>query len=516
MKVPVYERKVTPGSLPSPDVSPRVNPDAFGAGFAEKLGELGNAAQRAGNLLGQVALKQQEEVNAMDFALLKAKADAWWDEQMEQESMNTDYEGMNARLTKGWEGFRKELEDGISNEAVKQKASQYFEIKSVSQQGEVQGLFLKKQALVRRGKFDEAVAAAVRAGKKEDVDAIIAAALSWLPETDAVKIREKAYTDMQYDAAVKGIVADPLGWKADRKAFDRLDEVTFQKLLDFQDSKQREIRNKVSEWVAMQVLSGKPPSKGDLLGLAQKGMLDPDRALSWATAIESRQEMLANRAERNAERAFRTRLRNAPPDEKELLLLEYNFGTSPTESKAAFESLRKGLLEGTKDGYDIMDANGAGLIGERQRNRLMKEFNEITGRRNANYTKAKNLARSELKSILESVEIDPYDLLVQFDEAVDPSMTPLEQIREVRNYLLRKAVTDDKKGRFFFNPFGQKAKILEQTAGAVWFPPQLGGVEDGGLKAPTVQAGPDKSSSAGAKVEKSRKQRLQDALYGNE
>lgn len=146
----------------------------------------------------------------------------------------------------------------------------------------------------------------------------------------------------------------------------------------------------------------------------------------------------------------------------------------------------------------------------------MKEYGEVTKRLDANYTKAKNMARSELKSILDSVGIDSYDLLVQFDEAVDPSLTTLEQIREVRNYLLRKAITEDKKGRFFFNPFGAKAKVLEKTAGAVWFPPQLGGVEDGGLKAPTVQAGPDKSSTAGAKVEKSREQRLQDALYGNE
>lgn len=516
MKVPVYERRVAPGSLPSPDVNPNINPGAYGVGFTERMQELGEAAQKAGLLLGRRALTQQEDVNAMDFALLKAKADSWWDEQLTLESDNTDYEGMNERLSRGWEAFRKDLEDTAPNDLVKQKVTQYLDIKGMSQQGEVQSLFLKKQALVRKGKFDDAIAAAVRAGKQEDVEAIITAASGWLPETEAVKVREKAYTDIQYEAAVKGIVADPMGWKPDDKTMDRLDEVTRQRLLDFQDSKQREIRNKVSEWVAMQVLSGKEPSRNELLGMAQKGLLDPDRALSWVYAIENRQEMLANRAERNAERAFRTRLRNAPPDEKELLLLEHNFGTSPQESKAAFEELRKGIHAGTRDAYDIMDANGAGIIGERQRNRLMKEFNEVSTRVNANYTKAKNMARNELQAILKGVDIDPYDYLTQFDEAVDPSMTPLEQIREVRNYLLRKAVTDDKKGRFFFNPFGQKAKILEQTAGAVWFPPQLGGVEDGGLKAPTVQAGPDKSSTAGAKVEKSRKQRLQDALYGNE
>lgn len=466
-------------------------------------------------MLGQVALKQQEEVNAMDFALLKAKADAWWDEQMEQESMNTDYEGMNARLTKGWEGFRKELEDGISNEAVKQKASQYFEIKSVSQQGEVQGLFLKKQAIVRRGKFDEAMAAAVRAGKKEDVDAIIAAASSWLPETDAVKIRENAYTEMQYNAAVKAIAADPMKWEPDRKALDRLDEVAIQRLLDFRDSKRREIRDKVSDWVAMQILSGKPPSRAELLGMAQKGMLDPDRALSWATAIEDRQETLANRADRNAARAFRARLRNAPPDEKELLLLEYNYGTKPEEAKATFEELRKGIVEGTKDAYDIMDANGAGLIGERQRNRLMKEYDKIKSRRDANYTKAKNMVRDELDAILDGLGIDKYDYLVKFDEAVDPSLTPLERIREVRNYILRKAITDDKKGRFFWNPFGPKAKILEKTAGAVWFPPQLGGMEGQGLSEPkAAPIGPDKSSTAGGK--KSRSQQLAEFEFGQD
>ena len=219
MKIPVYERKVTPGSLPSPDVSPRVNPDAFGAGFAEKLGELGNAAQRAGTLLGQTALKQQEEINAMEFSLLKAKADAWWDEQMEKESMNTDYEGMNDRLGQAWEEYRKELEDGIGNDVLKDKASRYFEIKAVSQKGDIQGLFLKKQAVVRRAKFDEAVSAAVRAGNKTDLEAIVQAASEWLPATEGVKILENAYTDMQYDAAVKAIVADPLGWKPDRMAF---------------------------------------------------------------------------------------------------------------------------------------------------------------------------------------------------------------------------------------------------------------------------------------------------------
>lgn len=515
MRVPVYERRIAPGSLPSPDISTRVNPDAFGAGFAEKLGELGNAAQRAGALLGQVALKQQEEVNAMDFALLKAKADAWWDEQLEVESANTDYEGMNDRLTKGWDEYRKTLEESIGNEEVKRKAAQYFDLKAVAKRGDVQGLFLKKQAIVRRGKFDEAVAAAVRDQKKDDLEAILSAASSWLPEPEAVKIRENAYTEMQYNAAVKAIAADPMKWEPDRKALDRLDEVAIQRLLDFRDSKQREIRGKVSDWVAMQVLSGKPPSRAELLGMAQRGVIDPDRALAWARSIEDRQEMLANRAERNAERAFRARLRNAPPDQKELLLLEYNYGTKPEESKAAFEELRKGIVEGTKDAYDIMDANGAGLIGERQRNRLMKEYGEVTKRLDANYTKAKNMARSELKSILDSVGIDSYDLLVQFDEAVDPSLTPLEQIREVRNYLLRKAITEDKKGRFFWNPFGDKAKILEKTAGAVWFPPQLGGMEGQGIFEPkAAPIGPDKSSTAVGK--KSRSQQLQDILNGTE
>ena len=516
MKIPVYERKVTPGSLPSPDVSPRVNPDAFGAGFAEKLGELGNAAQRAGTLLGQTALKQQEEINAMEFSLLKAKADAWWDEQMEKESMNTDYEGMNDRLGQAWEEYRKELEDGIGNDVLKDKASRYFEIKAVSQKGDIQGLFLKKQAVVRRAKFDEAVSAAVRAGNKTDLEAIVQAASEWLPATEGVKILENAYTDMQYDAAVKAIVADPLGWKPDRKALDRLDEVTLQRLLDFQQSKQNEVRNKVSEWVAMQVLSNKPPSKAELLSLAERKLLDPDRALSWAYAIENRQEMLINRAERNAERAFRTRLRNAPPDEKELLLLEHNFGTRPEESKAVFEELRKGIHDGTKDIYDVMDANGGGLIGERQRNRLTKEFNEVHSRQNANYTKAKNLARNELKSILDGVGIDSYDFLIQFDEAADPSLTPLDAIRDVRNYLLRKAITEDKNGRFFWNPFGEKAKVLEKVGGAVWFPPELGGVEGGGLVPQGTPAGPDQSSTSGAKNKKTRSQTLQDILSGSE
>lgn len=505
MKVPVYERKVTPGSLPSPDVSPRVNPNAFGAGLAEKLGELGNTAQRAGNLLGQVALKQQEEVNAMDFALLKAKADAWWDEQMEQESMNTDYEGMNARLTKGWEGFRKELEDGISNEAVKQKASQYFEIKSVSQQGEVQGLFLKKQALVRRGKFDDAIAAAVRAGKQEDVEAIITAASGWLPETEAVKVREKAYTDMQYNEAVAQITKDPLKWEPDRKALDRLDEVTIQRLLDFRDRKQNEIREKVSDWVALQCLSGKYPSRSELLSLTEKGMLDPQRANSWANAIEARQEMLANRAERAAAaaerreaRAFRQRLRSAPPDEKELLLLDYNYGTTPEQSKAAFETLRKGIHDGTKDGYDVMDANGAGLIGERQRNRLMKELQEVTGRQNRNYTKAKNLARGELQGILNAIGVEPYNYLLEFDEAADPTLTPLERIRDVRSYLVRKAINDNPDGALkSLWPWTDKKKVLEKIGGAVWFPQELGGVSADRLSAPKEPPkGPDKSSTA--------------------
>ena len=275
MKVPVYERRVAPGSLPSPDVSPRINPDAFGAGFAEKLGELGTAAQRAGAMLGQVALKQQEEVNAMDFALLKAKADGWWDEQLALESDNIDYEGMNARLMDGWEKFRKELADSTANEAVRQRISQYLEIKSVAQQGEIQELFLKKQALVRRGKFDEAVASAVRAGKQADVEAIVAAAASWLPETEATKIREQAYVEIQYNAAVKAIAADPRGWTPDDKKLDRLDEPTRQRLLDFQRSKQNEIRNKISEQVAMQVLAGKPPSRKDLLAMAQRGLWTP-------------------------------------------------------------------------------------------------------------------------------------------------------------------------------------------------------------------------------------------------
>jgi hypothetical protein len=274
----------------------------------------------------------------MDFAV-KAKAEVGDDSGPRVEKDR----GNERTFDGGWEKFRKELADSTANAAVRQRISQYLEIKSVAQQGGIQELFLKKQALVRRGKFDEAMAAAVRAGKQADVEAIVAAAASWLPETEATKIREQAYVEIQYNAAVKAIVADPMGWTPDDKKLDRLDEPTRQRLLDFQRSKQNEIRNKISEQVAMQVLAGKPPSRKDLLAMAQRGLLDPDRALSWATAIENRQEVLANRAERAAERAFRTRLRNAPPDEKELLLLAYNFGTSPAESKATFESLRKGI-----------------------------------------------------------------------------------------------------------------------------------------------------------------------------
>lgn len=523
MKVPQYERRVGPASMPSPDVNTRVSPDAFGAGLAEKLGELGNTAQRAGALLGQVALKQQEEINAMDFALLKAKADSWWAEQLEVESMNTDYEGQNERLATGWEAFRKELGEGVRNEDLRRKAEQFFEIKSLSMQGDMQGLFLKKQATVRKAKFDEAVGAATRAGDRATLEATFEAAKSWLPETEIVKEREKAYTDMQYNEAVAQITKDPLKWEPDRKALDRLDEVTIQRLLDFRDRKQNEIREKVSDWVALQCLSGKYPSRSELLSLTEKGMLDPQRANSWANAIEARQEMLANRAERAAAaaerreaRAFRQRLRSAPPDEKELLLLDYNYGTTPEQSKAAFETLRKGIHDGTKDGYDVMDANGAGLIGERQRNRLMKELQEVTGRQNRNYTKAKNLARGELQGILQGIGVDPYNYLLEFDEAADPTLTPLERIRDVRSYLVRKAINDNPEGALkSLWPWTDKKKVLEKIGGAVWFPQELGGVSADRLSAPNEPPkGPDKSSTA-TPPKRAGTPSLEDILNGN-
>lgn len=237
MKVPVYERRVAPGSLPSPDVSPRINPDAFGAGFAEKLGELGTAAQRAGAKLAYAAAKQQEEVDRAEFALLDAKADAYADELYMSESQNPDYEGTINRFKDGW---RKYSEENLLNipDRIREKARRLFEIKGIAYEGKFKGLFLKKQTDHLKRTLDDTVTVLVKNHDEQGLVRAIEGSTVLSEEQKGDMIR-KGRRLIQVDV-LEGLIRDNPDAEWKKEDYDTLDEGDWERIEDFRKRKQKE------------------------------------------------------------------------------------------------------------------------------------------------------------------------------------------------------------------------------------------------------------------------------------
>jgi hypothetical protein len=438
-----------------------VPPGAFGGQLAEAGQEeiaraaarLGAVVSRSGERLFSVAMERRDEVDAVEFAKAKADVDAWWRTSYLEESQNPDYEGIFPRVRGNYEKFAGEILGRIGNSRVAERLSQYLELKGVSEEGNLQELFLAKQTNHRNAVFEDAYGKLVTNRDRAGVAALVSGA-SWLDETTRQKYLSGAMRSISFNDALADIAASPKAWTFDPERYPDLDEETRKRLeshhrSELSNAREEERRaleeryRETEEALSTAYMQGKSVSAAQLLTLRDKGLLDPDRALTWTNRFEGMVERRIAMAERAENRAFRTRWKKATPEERDFMKLE-QFGTSRTEAEAAYERLYAGILSGRTDEVTVTDAVADGLLSERQGRRLLGTLREDRRKRDVLDGKARSVARSNLRSSLKALDLLDlqFDALAEFDEAAASGAFAREQFDDLARGILKRMIEE--------------------------------------------------------------------------
>lgn len=455
VRVPVYERRVAPAQVPNATVNPGVRESAYGSGVGDAMKQL-----------AQVAIRQQDEVDRMQFALLDAKADAFAGEFYEQEKRNPDYAGTKTRFRDAWTKFSEESLKGVPDH-VREKAASLFEVKGVGYDGKFTGLFLEKQSDAAKRTLDDAVSTFVRnrdeAGLVRTVEA--SGVLTQEQKGDVVR---KGRREIQLQTAQAAMRADPYA-TPDLSKFDVLDESDREQLEDFrlaeQGERERALR-KVATKTKNALIADYYESNGTRIWnpkqldlLRDQGQLDDDTYSDlMAFQINAREAKIREaRADARAQQTLALALMT--PEEKELWKMQRS-GTTETQNKSEITRLG-GLLNSDKlTANDLIESRAKGLITgtqEKELRNLMGERSKIT---DAFYKKGVSDNRTLLENTLKPLQatgyvgIDAYnDILAAYDAITASQRVPREQIDDVVRGLMKKVKIDWSKNSYFFGVF---------------------------------------------------------------
>lgn len=233
--IPRYEPQSQMRAMPGPDVAVIRKPETA---IGEGLESLGNAALSTGNKLADLAIKKQEEVDAMEFNLAKAKADSFFDQQWEQEKNNPDYDGMNGRVEEAFKKYSEDSLAGLSNDRVRQRVSQYLPIAREASRGKFTGLLFAKQEDKKLSLFNQGIEEAVKRLDFAEAKRIVGSA-TWMEESKKQAILSKTEKLIQMNEA-KGILrADPEA-KLDRSKYTTFDTDDWEEIEGIQESEKAE------------------------------------------------------------------------------------------------------------------------------------------------------------------------------------------------------------------------------------------------------------------------------------
>ena len=274
----------------------------------------------------------------------------------------------------------------------------------------------------------------------------------------------------------KDPIKAPQWYSENKDKFQGLDHGKAEKMLE---AGQERLWKDNAAALADAYLRGQFISREQIKQMVNTGQISPEIGMRWAETFENRNERLQARAERESERAFRNALRKAPPDLKEFMLLERNYGTRPEESKAALEKLLIDIDNGNAGVFDIMDLQGDGIIGERGARRAQKALSKHQAQADNLYNSARRTSRDALKKTLNALGIDNYDYLMEFDELADATVTPRDKVDDMARGILKRAIEDSGNWHRSFWTLGltrtQTGQVYDTLLQkGVWSPPSAG------------------------------------------
>ncbi len=377
LRVPKYERQVAPGSVPDVRINPGLQPEAYGSsGVARGLDQL-----------AQVAIRQQDEVDRLEFSLLDAKADSFAGEFYEQEKRNGDYAGTIVRFRDAW---KKHAAESLKNvpDRVREKAEALYEIKAAGYDAKFKGLFLEKQNDAIKRRLDDNVSEYVRLGDEAGLLRAVEGSTVLTQEQKGDVVR-KGRRQIQLNAAQAAIREDPYR-ELDMSTFDTFDESDREHVSDFRLSEQAERETALRKEAAKtkNALFARYYETGGRTLWTQKdldearsgGRLDDDTYSDLMAArfsiIETRE-----REARAEERAQQTQaLALMTPEEKEFWKMQRS-GTTETQNKSELERLGKLLQSDNLTVNDLIDSRARALITptqEKEYRNMMNERSQIT------------------------------------------------------------------------------------------------------------------------------------------
>jgi hypothetical protein len=457
LRVPKYERQVAPGSVPDVRINPGLQPEAYGSsGVARGLDQL-----------AQVAIRQQGEVDRLEFSLLDAKADSFASEFYEQEKQNGDYAGTIVRFRDAWKKHAAETLKGVPDR-VREKAEALYEIKAAGYDAKFKGLFLEKQNDAIKRRLDDNVSEYVRLGDEAGLLRAVEGSTVLTQEQKGEVVR-KGRRQIQLNAAQATIREDPYR-DLDLSTFDTFDESDREHVSDFRLSEQAERETALRKEAAKtkNALFARYYETGGRTLWTQKdldearsgGRLDDDTYSDLMAArfsiIETRE-----REARAEERAQQTQaLALMTPEEKEFWKLRRS-GTTETQNKSELERLGKLLQSDNLTVNDLIDSRARALITPTQEKELRNMMNERARITDAVYLNRMTENRKYLENALKPLHaagvmsMDRYnDVLIEYDTVTLSRRVAADHVDDYARRLLEDVRKTADWSKFDRWPFG--------------------------------------------------------------
>ena len=227
-----------------------------------------------------------------------------------------------------------------------------------------------------------------------------------------------------------------------QKEIDRF----FSEIQQMRNVRHSETNTKVTEmWLKGQKLNDR-----QLNELQESDQLSPEQIQRWTNVYENDAEKQAREAERSERRILKARLAKATPWEKQEILLQETYGTSPARASKNYEDIMKMIGDKNTEPQSIMDQIqmfvGYGEMTQYQGQMATNKLRDRMTKTKSVYGKTVSDVRSTLKKLIDGLDGLPSDLrqrvLTEYDQETLETMYPVEAVPVVARDIIRRSILE--------------------------------------------------------------------------
>ena len=366
MIIPRYERSQT---ITGDGTGARVPVNTAGA---EALALVSKQLGALGNQLMAVAEKQQDDIRALEFAKIKGSIDTWFNDFYIAESENPDYEGGAKRFGEASSKYQEQALKGLKDPKLKSAVQQYLASKLPAFDLDMKKLYIAKQQDRRQALFTESAEQFIRNNDRSGLQMLVDSS-PWLKDTAKQKLLSAGNVEISKNMALRDMKANLDGWTFDESLYSGLDVKEQEQLKEQHEAliyrrdrdiarEQKKVYDATDEEIFAKVFGGGRLTRMELASKVKNGQMSAESAVKWLNYFNSQAELAANRAEREASRRDRERLKKMSPLDQDIWVLSERTGTTPEAIKATYDDTMNRFLEGKMGNADLITLVETGKI----------------------------------------------------------------------------------------------------------------------------------------------------------